>query len=385
MLTEARDLGEELGDTEILAEAMAWRVPALVALCDLDARASGRSRAARDGRAHRASRSCCTSPSSTRRRSRCATGASTRRRRSARRSHEWGRLLTGRDASGVYGIQMFSVRREQGRLAELAPVVRVLAARPDRDGAWRPGLAALLVELGMEREARRELARLAPTGSSRSARRSGWPRSSYLTDACAALGDADVAALLYPELEPLAGGERHDRPPRRLLRRGRPLPRGCSPRRSATRDRAAERTSSARSSWTGGMGAPTWYAHTAYEYARFLLGRGRAEREARPGAARRGRARWPSGIRHAGAAAPRPGARPDAARQRRLPDGLSPREAQILGLVAAGSSNRQLGRSCASASTPPPTTSAASCARPAARTAPKQPPPTPHRIGARPR
>ena len=39
----------------------------------------------------------------------------------AQRSHEWSRLLTGRDASGVYGIQMFGVRREQGRLSELAP------------------------------------------------------------------------------------------------------------------------------------------------------------------------------------------------------------------------------------------------------------------------
>ena len=36
MLTEAMDLGEELGDTEILAEAMAWRVPAFVALGDLE-------------------------------------------------------------------------------------------------------------------------------------------------------------------------------------------------------------------------------------------------------------------------------------------------------------------------------------------------------------
>ena len=39
MLTEAVALGDELGDTEIRAEAMAWRVPALVALCDLAARA----------------------------------------------------------------------------------------------------------------------------------------------------------------------------------------------------------------------------------------------------------------------------------------------------------------------------------------------------------
>ena len=36
MLTEAVDLGEELGDTEILAEAMAWRVPTFVALGDLE-------------------------------------------------------------------------------------------------------------------------------------------------------------------------------------------------------------------------------------------------------------------------------------------------------------------------------------------------------------
>ena len=52
----------------------------------------------------------------------------------AERSHERGRLLSGRDASSVYGIQMFSVSREQGRLAELAPVIAVLAAE-DRRGA----------------------------------------------------------------------------------------------------------------------------------------------------------------------------------------------------------------------------------------------------------
>ena len=36
MLTEARDLGEELGNTEIRAEAMAWRTPTFVALGDLE-------------------------------------------------------------------------------------------------------------------------------------------------------------------------------------------------------------------------------------------------------------------------------------------------------------------------------------------------------------
>ena len=72
--------------------------------------------------------------------------------------------MTGRDASGVYGIQMFSVRREQGRLAELAPVIRVLASGDGPAGAWRPGLAVVLSELGMEDEARRELGRIREAG-----------------------------------------------------------------------------------------------------------------------------------------------------------------------------------------------------------------------------
>ncbi len=120
---------------------------------------------------------------------------------------------------------MFSIRREQGRLAELAPVIRILAgdAEPRRAVAARAS-SRVLVELGMEAEARRELARVVADGLD-PFRESLWLASlTYLTDACAALGDEAIAALVYPELEPLAGHERDDRPPRRLLRRGRPLP-----------------------------------------------------------------------------------------------------------------------------------------------------------------
>src|SRR4051794_34892243 len=124
----------------------------------------------------------------------------------ARRSHDWSRLLTGRDASGVHGIQMFSIRREQGRLAELAPVVRILAGDSDRTGPWLPGLVSLLVELGMEAEARRELTRVVGDGLD-AYRVSIWLASlAYLADACTALGDDATAALVYPELEPFAGG-----------------------------------------------------------------------------------------------------------------------------------------------------------------------------------
>ena len=54
MLTEARAIGEELGDTELQAEAMAWRVPAFVAVADIAVRAHRGGGAAADGRAHQA-------------------------------------------------------------------------------------------------------------------------------------------------------------------------------------------------------------------------------------------------------------------------------------------------------------------------------------------
>ena len=63
----------------------------------------------------------------------------------AERSAKWSRLMSGRDASGTHGIQMFSIRREQGRLAELAHAVRLLASEPDRAGPWQPGLVAVLM------------------------------------------------------------------------------------------------------------------------------------------------------------------------------------------------------------------------------------------------
>ena len=204
MLTEASDLGEELGNTEIIAEAMAWRVPTFVALCDLDS-------ARREVAALLATAEQTAQPFMLHVAEHYGSaialcdGRLDEAEARAQRSHEWSRLFTGRDAAGVYGIQMFGIRREQGRLAELAPVIRILAADASRGGPWRPGLVSVLVELGMEDEARRELARVVAEGLD-PFRESLWLAAlTYLTDACAALGDEATAAILYPELEPLAG------------------------------------------------------------------------------------------------------------------------------------------------------------------------------------
>jgi DNA-binding CsgD family transcriptional regulator/tetratricopeptide (TPR) repeat protein len=338
MLTEARDLGDELGDTEIRVEAMAWRVPAFVALGDMPA-------ARREVVLLRETAEQTAQPFMIHVAEHYGSaialgdGRLAEAEAFAERSHEWGRMLIGRDASGVYGVQMFGIRREQGRLAELAPLVRLLAVDQGRYGPWAPGFAALLAELGMEEEARRELSRVAAEGLN-PFRQSLWHASlAYLTDACSILRDRTVAALVYPELETLSGRSImighlvswHGAADRYLGMLASVLD---DPARAEDHfERALELNRA--------MEADTWLAHTAYEYARMLLmhrrdGDGRAAAllaEAGSLAERIGMPALRDRIRSFEATAP---ASP-------LPDGLSAREVQILRLVARGLSNREIG------------------------------------------
>jgi DNA-binding CsgD family transcriptional regulator len=258
----------------------------------------------------------------------------------AARSHEWSRLLTGRDASGVYGIQMFSIRREQGRLGELAPVIRMLAS-DERGDAWRPGLIAMLAELGMEREARRDLARVRADGLDE-LRPSLWLASlTYLADSCAALGDAELAAQLYSELLPHAGTN---------------VMIGHLVTCYGAADRYLGMLAAAGGAWADAeihfeaalelntrIGAQTWLAHTTYEYGRMLLARRLPGDRAR-GASLLGRTiavSEPAGLVTLAARAAE--LSPSAAATKAFPDALSPREVAILQLVARGLSNREIG------------------------------------------
>ena len=90
------------------------------------------------------------------------------------------------------------------------------------------------------------------------------------------------------------------------------------------------------------MGARTWLAHTAYEYARLLLADRRGDRER--GRLLLGEARELAAAIGMSALLARIDALGDFTPLAVLPDGLSPREAQILVLVAEGLSNREIGR-----------------------------------------
>jgi hypothetical protein len=50
-----------------------------------------------------------------------------------------GRRLQGQDPTGTFGMQMFTLRREQGRLHELAPVVRHFVQQHGAASTWRTG------------------------------------------------------------------------------------------------------------------------------------------------------------------------------------------------------------------------------------------------------
>lgn len=107
---------------------------------------------------------------------------------------------------GQYGLNMFLLRREQGRLAGLAPTLRALVRLKPPAALWRPGMAALYAELGMLEEARAEFEHLADGGFA------ALPTDDtrrlclgLLAEVCAAIDDAERALWLLEQLRPSEG------------------------------------------------------------------------------------------------------------------------------------------------------------------------------------
>jgi DNA-binding CsgD family transcriptional regulator len=200
-------------------------------------------------------------------------------------------------------------------------------------------MVALLTELGMEQEARRLLERITSDGLDQF-RESLWLAAlTYVTDACSALGDVAAAALVYPELEPLTGTN--------VM-----IGHGVSVYGAADRylgmlaatlgDLELARDHFERAiELNRRMGARTWLAHTDYHYAPALIAAGGDDEQVQALASEARELANRIGLR---ALLPRIDALGSYAPASELPAGLSPREAEILRLVARGMSNREIGR-----------------------------------------
>ena len=115
-----------------------------------------------------------------------------------------GQQLGVDNAEGVLGIQMFTIRREQGRLREVAPMLKQFM-NDEVSAAWRPGLALIYAEIGQLDDARAELERLGADDFAILPRDSLWQTSLvYLAEVCDYLQDTENARTLYRLLVPYA-------------------------------------------------------------------------------------------------------------------------------------------------------------------------------------
>jgi tetratricopeptide (TPR) repeat protein len=181
----------------------------------------------------------------------------------------------GGDNSMLYlGQQLFLLRREQGRLAELEDAITTFVQRFPQFPGWRVGLATLYGDLGRESEARREFECFAQAGFANVPRDMSWTIVvGLLAELCARFGDARRAQALYEILVPYAG--------RAVVTGNAVACLGAINRYLALLAATMGRDADAASYFEDAlamnerMGAVTFLAHTQYEYANMLAARGR--------------------------------------------------------------------------------------------------------------
>jgi DNA-binding CsgD family transcriptional regulator len=117
-------------------------------------------------------------------------GAEREAERVRRISSDW----QGDDTDGLFGVQMFMVRRETGRVADVRALI---TGREDPDSHWAPGLLALYTELGMVAAAQALLSRLMDQMTDETRRSAMWPVVlGFLVEAALLVRDADALRRL---------------------------------------------------------------------------------------------------------------------------------------------------------------------------------------------
>jgi DNA-binding SARP family transcriptional activator len=176
------------------------------------------------------------------------------------------------DALVASGLQLYVLRREQGRLDEVVELVRHSADEYPTYPIWRCVLANMLAELGSTEEASGEFETLSTNGFSGLPFDEEWEISlCFLAETAARLGDQDRASTLYELLLPFADRVAISYPEISVG----PLSRFLGILASTTLryDDAAGHFEDALA-MNERIGARPWLAHTQDDYARMLLRRG---------------------------------------------------------------------------------------------------------------
>jgi DNA-binding SARP family transcriptional activator len=179
------------------------------------------------------------------------------------------------NARHYHAQAMFTIRREQGRLAELEGPTRELADRYPAVPAWRAALALLELETGRPEAARASFEAIAADGFARLPVDANWLIAvTLLAEVCAGLGDARRARELSALLAPYA--DRNVVVGRATTVNGsasRPLGALAAVQRRWT---TAERHFARALAMHERMGAAPWWVRTQLSWAEMLLARGRS-------------------------------------------------------------------------------------------------------------
>ncbi len=233
------------------------------------------------------------------------------------------------NASGIFGVQMFTLRRHQGRLRELAPVLRQFLDSDAQGETWRPGMAILLCELDALDEARDLFDTLAAGGFAGVPRDAVWIASiAYLAEVCVRLDDAARAATLFDLLLPYAEA--------RLL--------GMLATTLQLWDEAQAQFEYAIA-FDARTGGRPWLAVSRCEFAAMLMLRAHPDDLERAAALLEAAAADARQLGMRGVEERALVLQQELAARRRPPErvaGLSEREVQVLRLVAAGKTNQEI-------------------------------------------
>ena len=257
---------------------------------------------------------------------------------------ESGRRVAEDQAVSAYGMQMFCLRREQGRLREALPMLQHFVRTTPKTQTWQPGLALLYAELDMRPECQAEFdslpwdrATTAPSGAST------MTIVMFAAEVCVYLGNAARAALLYPLLHAYAGTNL-------LADFGGPCL-GSADRLLGNLATVMERWELAQRHFEAALvmdrrtGSRVWLAHSRYAYAVML------HRRAQAGDSDQARALLADALAEStalgmNALTPRIAALAETivAPPPAYPCGLTEREVGVLRLMAMGRNNREIGQ-----------------------------------------